>query len=295
MTPISQMNKTPKFESFDYGSERLPVQLQWYRGESSSKLYSLNYHKEVEIQYFKQGQCLYLVKGREFLLQKNSLLIIRPNEVHQNIPFPNSRIEKFKLMFLPSCLTEGGHSMFPKEILDYLTLTEKEAISLEMILRSIRDELKLRKYRWTEMVRLELARLLLYLRRIRRQPAPVQEDSPLVAKLLAYIEVHFARPVRMATLAGEFGYAEDYLSRCFKKARGLSLKRYLLQRRIVEAKRLLEIEPGLKVDAVAERVGFNDARAFRRVFQSFVDLSPADYRKTVVEEVEAPHKQTVNH
>lgn len=114
---------------------------------------------------------------------------------------------------------------------------------------------------------------------------------------------HFAAPMRrlqgedavirecQAWLAGAYGESDAVgrmiersglprrtFDRRFRAATGYSPKDYVQSLRIEEAKQFLEMEDRT-VDAVAEAVGYADARAFRRLFRKMTGLSPAEYRR----------------
>jgi AraC-like DNA-binding protein len=70
----------------------------------------------------------------------------------------------------------------------------------------------------------------------------------------------------------------DYLGRMFKLACGQTIGGYLNQRRLREARKLLQ-ESELNVNQVALAVGFNDPGYFRRVFRRRFDIKPGDLRR----------------
>ncbi|PWJ17466.1 GlxA family transcriptional regulator [Jannaschia seohaensis] len=74
------------------------------------------------------------------------------------------------------------------------------------------------------------------------------------------------------------GLPRRSFDRRFRAATGYSPKDYLQSLRVEEAKQCLEREEQ-SVDAIAEAVGYADARAFRRLFRKMTGLSPAEYRR----------------
>lgn len=72
--------------------------------------------------------------------------------------------------------------------------------------------------------------------------------------------------------------AERTIKRRFKQATGVTLKDYVQNLRVEEAKRLLEstCEP---VDEISARVGYEDVSFFRRLFKRRTGLTPARYRR----------------
>jgi AraC-like DNA-binding protein len=82
-----------------------------------------------------------------------------------------------------------------------------------------------------------------------------------------------------AAYAKEAGMAVSTLRRRFKEAVGVPISAYVLQRRIIEARRLLgETDEPIKV--IAERLGYRDVYFFTRQFKKKVGVPPSAYRKS---------------
>ena len=70
----------------------------------------------------------------------------------------------------------------------------------------------------------------------------------------------------------------DYANRIFKNEWDISIKEYLNQYRIKQAKKkLLE---GVNVSEVADQTGFANFSYFSTVFKKYAGCSPSEYRKT---------------
>ena len=78
-------------------------------------------------------------------------------------------------------------------------------------------------------------------------------------------------------LAGASGMGAAYFTRLFKKYYGKSPTEYKTQIRIDQAKSML-IETDMRIKAIAESVGYNDALYFSRAFKKECGYSPSEYR-----------------
>ncbi len=81
-----------------------------------------------------------------------------------------------------------------------------------------------------------------------------------------------------SSLARALGISTSHLSRVFRQSTGETFERYLVQRRVELAQRLL-LDPAHNVSTVAQQCGFKDASYFARVFRRVVGCSPAEYSR----------------
>ena len=101
--------------------------------------------------------------------------------------------------------------------------------------------------------------------------------SQQVQSCCDYIEMHLDEPLTLQFLAKRIGYTDYYLSRKFKKQRGISVNDYIRFARIEHAKMLLTSteEP---VYAIAERLQFCSGSYFAEVFQLVSGMTPQGWR-----------------
>jgi AraC-like DNA-binding protein len=87
--------------------------------------------------------------------------------------------------------------------------------------------------------------------------------------------------IHLADLAGECGLSVSHFTRAFRRSFGLSPYRWLLERRIDQAKSLLATGD-LSLADIALQAGFSDQTAFTRAFGRIVGDSPARWRRAVI-------------
>lgn len=97
--------------------------------------------------------------------------------------------------------------------------------------------------------------------------------------MLEWIRIHVDKPLTVSTLARHFNYHPDYLSRLFKREVGMGPQAYIHTTKLFKAKELL-----LKTDApikeIADTLGFQDAKHFMKLFKSYENITPSEYRGT---------------
>lgn len=97
--------------------------------------------------------------------------------------------------------------------------------------------------------------------------------------IVDYIHYHANGTLRVSELAEQFGYSGKYLSEFFKKHAGVSLKQYILKRKMENAAAELS-ESNRSVSEIAWLVGFEDVHNFSNAFKRITGLSPKQYRES---------------
>ena len=92
-----------------------------------------------------------------------------------------------------------------------------------------------------------------------------------------YIEMALDQPVSIGRLAGRCDISRNYLTQMFRKKYGMTIQRYLLQRRIDKAKYLLETT-AMSVKEIGVTVGLPDPQHFNKRFRLVAGCSPSEFR-----------------
>lgn len=111
-----------------------------------------------------------------------------------------------------------------------------------------------------------------------------QRYSDVVANTISMIEKEYGNSgFSLQTVAGLLYVTPQYLSRIFHRETGGTFGAYLTGKRIKEAMRLLQ-NPDLKMYEISEKTGYNSQYYFSNSFKRALGISPAEYRKAVLEQ-----------
>jgi transcriptional regulator GlxA family with amidase domain len=99
-----------------------------------------------------------------------------------------------------------------------------------------------------------------------------------ILKVQHWLQAKGARAVSVTEMAQEAGLEERTFLRRFKAATGIRPTEYSQCLRMEKARELLQFTRRT-IDQISFSVGYEDATAFRRVFNRHVGLGPGDYRK----------------
>ena len=92
-----------------------------------------------------------------------------------------------------------------------------------------------------------------------------------------YINDHCTEPLTLDEIAARAGFSKYHFTRLFKQFANTSFYKYLNQKRIEQAERLL-INPQLSITEVSLASGFSSLSAFIRMFRLLKGCTPTEYR-----------------
>lgn len=87
----------------------------------------------------------------------------------------------------------------------------------------------------------------------------------------------------ISEIANSLGVSQTYLSRMFKREMGSTFSQYLTNVRIKNAIILMR-DPSLRLNEIAELIGYGTQNYFNNIFKRSVGISPQDYKIGVVNE-----------
>lgn len=111
-------------------------------------------------------------------------------------------------------------------------------------------------------------------------PPSASAERDVIQRATRFINIHFAEPLTLSSVARHVHLSESYFSSVFKRGCGASFREYLNAVRVEEARRLLEMGRH-SVTEIALMVGFESQSYFSKVFRALTGTSPREYRMKV--------------
>jgi len=103
----------------------------------------------------------------------------------------------------------------------------------------------------------------------------------------SYVEAHIHTSIKIEKVTSYLGVSQQYLYKICKKHFGVSPKKYIQNRKLLYAKKLLQ-QTHLAVTDVGKAIGFDDVITFSKFFSSNVGISPSAYRKSHEKKIPSP-------
>lgn len=99
----------------------------------------------------------------------------------------------------------------------------------------------------------------------------------LVESITDYITEHLTETITLEILSNQFYMTSKYISSVFHKNMGMTLREYIITKRVEHAKKLLS--EGRNVSEACELSGFGDYSNFIRTFTMIAGISPGKYAR----------------
>lgn len=131
-----------------------------------------------------------------------------------------------------------------------------------------------------EKVRLMNALLLLFRENgcAESVPESITSHAALAEAARRFMERNYHQSITLELIARHLQVSRAHLSRVFREECNFPLFEYLLECRLMEAKKLLR-DGNMPVKEVASRIGFANGGYFSKVFRRKLGCSPADFRR----------------
>lgn len=240
-------------------------------------------HTCCEIFYFKKGKIKLNIEGKEYYPKENSVHIISPMEKHA-ITCLSDDYERY-LIFLNLYGFEAYFSnptltaVLKNRPIEFKHIFHPPHKDVETIFHRCAEEYENNsscQFYKLRMVNL-ISELLILLYRSAPEQFSYYHDNGRLAQIQNYLEINYAKPVKIQEVADLFFINKYYLSHTFKLFTGYSPKQYLKKVRLMHVCQLLT-ETDLKIEVIALQTGFDSLNDLSRQFKSNFGLSPRDFR-----------------
>ncbi|WP_346293716.1 response regulator transcription factor [Sphaerothrix gracilis] len=113
------------------------------------------------------------------------------------------------------------------------------------------------------------------------KPESIFPECPQLTHVFQFIEAHYRDVINLSDIAQAAGYSPAYLTTLVQEKTGRTIKQWVIERRMAQAKTLLKSSKK-SIRQVAEASGYSDPSYFTRQFRQFHGLSPQNWRKNFV-------------
>ena len=107
-----------------------------------------------------------------------------------------------------------------------------------------------------------------------------------------YTEQHLSEDLSIARLSRLLSFDRSYLYRLFRQVTGKSLSEYIAEVKAAKARELL-IRNDMKISEISAALGFETPSYFTRFFRKYTNLSPQEYRNSLIQTDSAAYRTNI--
>ena len=104
-------------------------------------------------------------------------------------------------------------------------------------------------------------------------------DNFVINRILKHLHLNIESHISLKSISEQLNLSPGYISDCFKKHMGMTIMTYAKKIRIERAKVLL-LTTNDSILEIALTLGFHDQSHFYKIFKSFTNMSPSEYRNS---------------
>lgn len=253
---------------------------------------SLHHHDFYECYFFISGEVTYLIEGKTYYLEPGDIVLINSKELHQAIiNSKDTNYERIVLwinrMFLGELsnkemdLSLCFESMERKNVLRADFELQK---NIRLILNKI---ISLENYKgkgYELLYKAYITELMVHINNLafsnNVQLSVEIKKSNLIDGIIEYINNRIEEDITVDSISEYFYMSKFHLSREFKKHTGTTIHRYIVQKKLIEAKELILKE--VPITSVYKQCGFGDYSNFFRAFKNEYGVTPKQFYEAMI-------------
>ena len=242
-----------------------------------------HYHEFCKLLLLISGRGGYVVDGQKYLLQPGDVVLIGSRSAHRPELEGDAPYERIIIYISPEFLQQSSTSgcdlleLFSGNSGHVLRLRERERKRVFGLADTLEKELSGAEYGREILSNGALLRLLVEIGRDRNQegalnPNPVTPEDQRVVEWMQYLDRHLQEDLDMDVLAERFFISKFHMMRLFHQQTGFTIHTYLMQRRLLAARQLME--KGMRATEACYRCGFRSYSSFTRAYNKHFGTTP---------------------
>lgn len=239
-------------------------------------IFGLEFHPFYEIFLFLDGDAEFISGSFRTTLEKNSLVIIPKESFHHFVVHgPEEEYHRYVLNFSPFGRLQ---SLIEEKMQDvYILPADEEMLShFKRLEKHANDTSQYKKELLLEAALTDILLCIAPSKNIDVQDSLVA-INPFVEKAVKYINSNISSISSMEEVAAAVNISPSYFAHIFKKELHIPPNKYLLEKKLVMANRL--IDSGVGAALAAEQCGFNTYCGFYRMYKKVFGVAPSKTKK----------------
>lgn len=274
--------------------DHVNINVMYLRYESPRPQWNVgnHFHTSYELHFIAQGEGTVWIGEKSFKLKKGTFYLTGPNIYHEQKTDLINPMSEFSLSIEVEVSKRGSDNKVSdaEQIITAFHnkgffICEEAHKTIELFER-IFTELKNSEIGYYYNIKNLLSQIIIDSARyctpnaFSKEPPPFKTTNDKRRFLLDFYFGEGYKTLTFEDLMDKLGVSERQLNRIINQYYNMSFKKKLLQIRLENAIGLLN-KTDLKVEEIAEKVGFSNVSYFYRVFKEIYGVTPKEYREDI--------------
>ena len=250
-----------------------------------------HYHEFCKILMLVSGQGSYFVDGRRYRLSPGDIVLIGSHCVHKPDFSESDVYERIIIYISPEYLQKVSAadcdllSIFSGQKGHVLRLKEQQRKEVFATAAALEQELAGNAFGGSILSQANLLRLVVKLGRSMADPAanlprPSMTQNRRVLEIMEYLDKNLSEEIDIDRLADAFFISKYYMMRLFQRETGTTIYAYLIQKRLMKARELMN--SGMRATESCYACGFHSYSSFTRAYGKYFGTSPTGRADTTL-------------
>ena len=250
-------------------------------------IHTLSYY---DITFITNGQGFFSIDGVSYPIEKGRVFFSSPGQIRSwNFnTMPQGYVLIFEEAFLCDFFndTHFVHNLVyfnSNGISTTLLLAPSDYEQLLQLMQAISNEINRSTLKDQHILRALLYHATMLYNRLylqQYQPHKTEQTNRYIHQFRVLVDKHFSKTRTVEFYAEQLHVSAGHLNELIRKHTGFSAKQFILNRTIMEAKRLVGYTD-LTISEIALALNFESSTYFNRIFQKHTQQTPLNYRKKI--------------
>ncbi len=237
----------------------------------TGSVYESHFHSCFEFIMVLNGKISGVVNEKKYTIDKKGLLVILPFQYHNVSINPHSEYERITLLFDSQLIPAELYEQFIEIVSETPVILNETTKNLIQRLAGVFSSPYDGNY---PMLALHLVSELFYYICFEKNQYIAPAIREALSQVLKYIDEHITEKISLDDIAKHTLLSKSTLCHFFKKTIKVSIKQYVLQKKMAYASQLLA--EGVSAQEVAYRVGYENYANFYKMYKRVTNHSPSN-------------------
>lgn len=236
-----------------------------------------------EITYVISGKATIYSGDTTFELSAGQVHFLRKGQYHKIVADENQNFHYYCIGFLLDSEYEEIKK-FSDAILQLEQFVVEDEGNIKTLFNLLTNEMYIHNSESMIMIHLYFCQMLVMLYRILTgrgkevlNRVNTSSSNHAVYRTLKYIDREYLRLTSVKEIAQALSYSEYYLSHIFREKMDITIKDYLVKKKIMTATELLKAS-NMSISEIAEHLHFSSLHSFGLAFKRYMNMSASQFR-----------------